>query len=368
MFVLPKFFSNIYLRKIAFWLCVLAVSFLGGYVGANIAENTLLVSKTEDVVRPLIVQDRPQNGQQTSAASNVILQSMQSSMFALYDLKNLGGAMTPDMLPPDSSLQGFALAVTSDGWLVTTYPLHPGEQNIKVVSSRGKVYQITGQVSDTFSGLTFVKISETQVQPIDFPSFNDEDFMGDGYLVSGWSSLSRTIIDAPRYKKTQLAHDYLRTTKKLNKMIRPDDSFALFCMPLVGPHNQIVGCTSQTGIIPFKYLHGVLDSVLHGSVLQEHDLVLTYIDLSSVPVRLSDASESRAGAYLVLGKGGMPLRQADGTGVALQTGDIITRINGDTVDSHHDLSELLSQYVRGDRLTLTILSHLKEHDYHITFN
>ena len=134
--------------------------------------------------------------------------------------------------------------------------------------------------------------------------------------------------------------------------------------PLVNISGQVIGLNTATAAgaqnigfaIPINDLKGLINSTLKSGTLQQSYLGVRYVSITADVAQQYNLNVNQ-GAYVIDdGQGNpavVPGSPADNAGV--QSGDIITKVNGITIDNKTSLTGALSQSQPGDKVTLTII-------------
>lgn len=125
---------------------------------------------------------------------------------------------------------------------------------------------------------------------------------------------------------------------------------------VIGMNTAIAGQAQNIGFaIPVNELKAALDSVKSSGKISR-----PYLGVRYIPITPDFATQNNlkvtAGAYVSgdsTNLAVLPGSPADKAG--LKDGDIITKVNNDTIDQGHSLSALVSKYKIGDKLTLTYI-------------
>lgn len=277
-----------------------------------------------------------------------------------------GGALSLSF-PEESQFLGFALAVTSDGWLVTTAPLNDRPDSFTVLTDQNTYFPITQIVQDAVAGYTFFKIENSDLRPIEFSSFTDPFRFEDGYLIRNRSAIERMIVTPPRIPDSETGPDGMLKTSRLSKVLNPSASFKTACMPVIRDERYVFGCTAETGVRSFRYLQRSLSAILKKGDHGRSTLDIPYRNLASVPA--SASAPQRTGALIVLdSKKTIRIAVAGGGILELRNGDSIMSVGGEAVDQNRDLGELLGQYAVGETVAIRVISGGLEKEHRIILN
>ena len=271
-----------------------------------------------------------------------------------------------------SSGSGFIL--TADGYIVTNCHVVSGATGVQVTLDDGTVYsaEVVGSDADYDIAVLKVDPGDTKLKPVVLGS-SDSLEVGEEVSTIGnplgeltfslthgiVSCLDREInLDGTPFNMIQV-----------DTAINPGNSGG----PLFNSYGEVVGIvtakTSSTGdgtaaeglgfAIPINdVLHMIKDIMENGRVTSHAYMGVTPIDAVQVP-----QSGLRSGAYMEVVEGG-PAEKA-----GLQTGDVITMVDTETITSANDLRSAVGSksYQSGDKATITYVRNGKVYTTDITF-
>ena len=271
-----------------------------------------------------------------------------------------------------SSGSGFVL--TADGYIATNCHVVSGASSVQVTLNDGTTYDATVVGSDVDYDIAVLKVDpgETMLKPVVIGSSAGVN-VGESVCTIGnplgeltfslthgiVSCLDREInLDGTPFNMIQV-----------DTAINPGNSGG----PLFNSYGEVVGIvtakTSSTGdgtaaeglgfAIPINdVLHMIKDIMENGRVTSHAYMGVTPIDAVQVP-----QSGLRSGAYIEVVEGG-PAEKA-----GLQTGDVITMVDTETITSANDLRSAVGSksYQSGDKATITYVRNGKVYTTDITF-
>ncbi|MBI4599422.1 PDZ domain-containing protein [Candidatus Uhrbacteria bacterium] len=349
-----------------FWLVIIGISGVSGFLGGVLVERSSLDSGGENIARPVIFKDRTR-GDAGGAFINNGLVRTRASMLAVYDdARSVRSSDAIAALPVQESLRGYALALTTDGWLVTTIAMSVSPVSYRLITQEGDAYSVDKAIADPFLGITFIKIAAKNLDPIQFSKFEDDATdVRSGALLTGWNTAEQVVLGPALYSAPLASADYIHSTRILDKRMMPDRTFAVLCMPIISDTLDVVGCTASRGAVSFAYLQTALGSILQSGSVNRSTVTLRYIDLSQAPVLLGPADKPQFGALVQLDSSSQSLPTEDGLAERLSSGDIITHVNDEALDDLTNLTQLLSRYQKGDSVGLKIKSGDRSRDIRI---
>ena len=262
-----------------------------------------------------------------------------------------------------TAASGSGFIVSQNGYIVTNYHVIEDADSIQVTLYDGRSYPATLVGGDEDNDVAVLKIEETGLTPVVIGS-SDSLVVGDQVfaignplgeltfsLTGGYvSALDRnvTMSDGSRM-------NYIQTDTAINS----GNSGG----PLFNTYGQVVGIVtaklSSSGsstsasveglgfAIPMDNVKNIItDLIEHGYVTGKPYLGLVSTNVSGEAQRYG----TPAGAY-VLGV----VEGSCSANAGVQTGDIITAFNGETITSADELTNAVSACKAGDEVTLTIV-------------
>lgn len=349
-----------------FWPAILCVSFASGFFGGMVTQSALGDAGTFETVRPVIFQDKTRGTAASNEFANDALNRVAVSMIEVYDdALRVQSEQGVTSLPTAQSFRGYALALTTDGWLVTTIPIEKSPKSYRLISKTGMVYSVVSASADSVAGVSFVKISAKNLHPIQFVTASNHASVRPSALITGWNSAEYVFANPAAYMRPRTAAEYVHSTKKIDRRIFPDTPYALHCLPVVSDTFEVLGCSAEKGIVSFEYLQPALQSLLRTGLVNRSDLALDYIDLSQAPMVTGGSEKSQAGAYLQLSISPQAFVTSEGAREQFFTGDIITHVNDEVLDDTYGLAERVAQYQKGDSISLKIRGKNGDRDIRI---
>ncbi len=138
---------------------------------------------------------------------------------------------------------------------------------------------------------------------------------------------------------------------------------------VIGINTAIAGGAQNIGFsIPINDVSGLIDSVKATGKLQRPYIGVVYVPLTNDLAQQYSLSTNR-GAYIAPAdiSGTSPIVSGSPAEKAgLKVGDIITKIDGNTIDQNHSLSALVNKHRVGDKVTLTVVRGGKEMKIDVT--
>ena len=276
---------------------------------------------------------------------------------------------------------GTGIIVSKDGYVMTNNHVLEGATSVSVVDSTGELYEdatIIGR--DPLNDIAFIKIKSDkeftaaalgnsstirtgqQVVAIGNALGQYSNTVTSG-IISG---TGRPITADTGSGDTETLTDLIQTDASIN----PGNSGG----PLVNMAGQVIGINTAivedaNGIgfaIPVNATKGVLAGVLDTGKVTRAYLGVNYLTITPDVAR-EYKLDVNSGAYVYASGSSSPVASGSPAEKAgLKSGDIITKINSETVGKDGSLSSILGEYRPGDKLTITYLRDGKEQTTTVT--
>jgi len=265
---------------------------------------------------------------------------------------------------------GSGFIFNSNGWILTNRHVVQGANQIQVVLADSRTFTGTVYGIDTLTDLAIVKINASGLPAAPIGSSGDliqgqlaiaignplgtfENTVTSGVI----SGLGRQITagDSGNQSSEQL-NDLIQTDAAIN----PGNSGG----PLVNSDGQVIGINTATsgnaqGIgfsIPIDFAKTIMAQALAGKTLAR-PWIGVYFQPVTRQLASSDHLAVDHGALIGAPANGQSTGIVGGSPAAaagLKDGDVITAVDGQTVDTNHDLSSRIVVHNPGDRVTLTV--------------
>ena len=288
--------------------------------------------------------------------------------------------------------EGSGVVIDGSGHVLTNNHVVAGAETLTVTMSDGRTFKAKIQGTDPSTDLAVVTIegAPDNLEPI---SLGDSDALkvGDPVMAVGnplglagtvttgiVSALNRPVTtsaaqeqpQSPFGNGRQQANNEPVVTNAIqtSAAINPGNSGGA----LVNANGQLVGINSSIaslgssggtsgniGIgfaIPVKEAASIAEQLIEDGTAEHAYLGVTPVDGSA-----SDGEATRAGAQIRSVAGGTPAEKA-----GLEQGDVITAVNGESVDSAESLVAHIREYAVGDTVKLTVLRSSKSQEISAT--
>jgi len=278
-------------------------------------------------------------------------------------------------IDPNSATQqeqdgvGSGIIFEANGWILTNRHVVASTTDLTVQLKDGTKYDATIYGIDTLTDLAIVKVDATGLPAA---TIGDSDGLKVGELVVAIgsplgtfdNSVTSGIVSAlGRDITTEGGH--IRNLIQTDAAINPGNSGG----PLLDATGAVIGVNTaiaqnSTGIgfsIPIDIARPIMRQALAGQALARPYIGIQYVSIDPQLVKELKLPVG-AGAYVqILDPNGNPtgedaVRAKSPAAVAgIKTGDIVTAINGQTIDALHPLDAVLTQFAPGDSITLEVI-------------
>lgn len=276
---------------------------------------------------------------------------------------------------------GTGIIVSKDGYVLTNNHVLESATSVSVIDSNGELYEdvkIIGR--DPLNDIAFLKI--TAKNDFTAATLGDSSTIRTGQQVvaignalgqysntvtSGIiSGTGRPITAGSEGGVTETLTDLIQTDASIN----PGNSGG----PLVNMAGQIIGINTAivedaNGIgfaIPINATKGALAGVLETGKVSRSYLGVNYLTITPDVAREYNLGVNN-GAYVHVSGNSNPVASGSPAEQAgIKDGDILTKVNNETIGKQGSLSSILGEHRPGDKVTVTYLRDGKEQNTTVT--
>jgi S1-C subfamily serine protease len=272
------------------------------------------------------------------------------------------GTAIEDRFLTDDRLLGEAVALTSDGWFVTTAVTL---QNVHladiVLWQNGQSYTVDHGFLDSLNGTAYLKISAGGLTPTAFAHVADLTGAEAVWTEVRPGELDPHVVLDVRFR--QAPYDSVSSEVAVRRLVLSGVSESGdLGSPVWDPDGSLVGLVESTPgtavrLIPASTIAASFDSLLANGQITHASLGVRAIDVADVRVAGSRGDVPVSGAWLHDDKkSGKPAIVATGAAAKakLKSGDVILRIERDILDGTADLGEVLADYRPGANVMLRV--------------
>ena len=260
--------------------------------------------------------------------------------------------------------QGSGIIATEDGYIITNAHVVEGATSIKVVLSDGAEYNATIVGEDEKTDLAVLKIEATGLTPAEFGN-SDQLEIGEQVITVGnpgglelAGSVTVGYVSALNRSITTTTGNTVNCIQT-DAAINPGNSGGA----LVNTYGQVIGINSQK-IAATEY-EGIGFAI---SINEAQPIINDLIQYGyvrgrvwmGITMKMIDQTTAQMYGYQV-GAGVVSVTENSPAAKAgLVAGDIITAIDGESIDSSETLTGILQQHKPGDTITLTVFRQSRQ--------
>ncbi|MFI5240508.1 MAG: S1C family serine protease [Candidatus Saccharimonadia bacterium] len=352
-------FSYSMLKK--FVVVALVFGAIGGVGGG------LLIAKYGNISSSSVVSHQQVVLQDSSAVISVI-KNVSPSVVSISSSSTVAGLFG---LSTSQESAGTGIIVSSDGLIMTNNHVVDGQSSLTVTTSDGKVYSnATVVATDATRDIAFIRVKASGLKTATLGESNNLQ-VGTRVVAIGnalgqfqnsategiISGLGRDIQAGDQ--SSTASSESLSNLIQTDAAINPGNSGG----PLVDISGNVIGMDTAISsqaqnigfAIPVDELKSALSSVQSKGTIAHPYLGVRYITITP-DFAANNNITTQNGAYITGDINNLAvLPGSPAANAGLEEGDIITKVNSDTLDQNNDLSGLISKYNVGDKLTITYI-------------
>lgn len=276
---------------------------------------------------------------------------------------------------------GTGVIISADGYVLTNKHVIADASSVRIVTSGGEYYtdvKIVGR--DPLNDIAFLKISNVQNLPTAELGTSTTVKVGQKVIAIGNSlgqyqnTVTSGIISgkgrpvSAYTDEDETEYETLNDLLQTDAAINPGNSGG----PLLNMSGQVVGINTAMAYeaqnigfaIPIDGVKGLVKGLLASGEIRRSYIGVRYIDITP-EVRAEYKLSTKAGAY-VGGHSGSAVESggpADKAGI--KEGDIITKVNDKLVGENGGLSTLVSEFLPGEMVSVTVVRNNKEEKFEL---
>jgi len=351
------------------WLVLAGVASgaIAGWIAAGVYVTPLLSEIGSPSPAPIVpsssstspsVQTIPVVQPSVSASINPpqTLTRRNSSVLAI--VKKTAVPSTEELFVNADRAIGQAIALTSDGWLVTP---SANMKNVRtadlLVVWQGKSYPVMQAVRDTATDAVYLKIAASGLPSVAFADPQDLE-IGMGVWVEPSAGVVRlqTLMDVRNPSSSDPVSSEHATRRYL---VNGSGGAATVGGAVWDASGQLIGLVESKihedwRVLPASDVRSALSSLLSDKVIRHAVLGVRTIDLGRVAVEGTDRVSPMRGALIRADKklNAPAIVPAGPASKVLREGDVIERIERDMLDGSADLGEMLLSYKPGTVISI----------------
>lgn len=256
--------------------------------------------------------------------------------------------------------QGSGIIMSQDGYIVTNAHVISGADGVKVVLSNGDEFTATIKGIDTRTDLAVVKIDQTGLA---YAEFGNSDQLQDGEKVLAIGnpgglelagSVTQGIVSAVnRLVKSGSDSSYAMKCIQTDAAINPGNSGGALVNEfgqVIGINSSKIAATDYEGVgfaIPINEAKPIIDDLMnYGRVTGRVKIGIGIDEVDEITAKLYDVPTG----ILV----GSVEPNSDAASKGLQSGDIITHINDERVETLDQVRQVIDSFKPGDTIKVTV--------------
>lgn len=310
--------------------------------------------------------------------------SLAASVDKIYDAVVMIEGYQNDQLA--STGTGFVYKTDNKyGYLLTNYHVVSGSDKINLIMSNGEDVEATILGGDEYLDLAVLKIAKEKVTLVANLGKSEDMNLGDtvftvgspmgedyrGSVTSGILSGKDRMVSVS--VSNSVSNDWVMRVLQIDASINPGNSGG----PLLNANGEVIGVCSMKLVddeiegmgfaIPIEYAESHIDSLEKGEKINWPVLGISMANVTDT------ASLYRNGISIDknIKEGVVVVQISEGTGASksdLKSGDIITKIDGNTVKDSAYLRYELYQHQAGDTIEVTYIRDGKENTTKVTLS
>lgn len=271
------------------------------------------------------------------------------------------------------SADGQGLVITSDGWIVTSFPGFSGKptshNDFVVVTKDKKIYPIDKSVQDKISQFYFIHIP---AKDLAVRNFSDQDRLKNGQLVLSvnWSSASflNSVVNSQKsteaVRNSDSLDEVIELALPMTKAVRGQALFDLA--------GDVIGLINEEGKIEGAgHFSSVINSLFKSKEAKRPSFGANYADLGGLVSSKQDSNNKVAGlpdkgALIVKNSKGVAVTKGSVADLAgFKEGDVIVSVQNIELDQVTSLTDAIERFAPGDEVTIAFLRDGKKSEIEV---
>lgn len=331
----------------------------------NLIPANLTLPKGPNLQTQVVVQEEN--------AVIAVVQKSSSSVVAIGISRNVANPYDPFAAPKSvNSTIGTGFVVSDKGIIVTNKHVVADPGTYTVVTKDGQKYDVKKIYRDPTLDLAIVQIDGSNLQPLQLGDSAKlkvgQTVIAIGNALGKYTNTVTTGVVSGLGRNVTAGDDFSGSLESLDNLIQTDAAInpGNSGGPLLNSASQVIGVSVATtegaqniGFgIPINSVKQIVSEFIDKGFVSRPFLGVQYQLITKDVALLNDVPQ---GAYVQQVVSGGP---AEKSGV--NVGDIITKINGQTIDSENKVPEIISKTNIGSNIDLTVWRDGKQLDFQVT--
>lgn len=270
---------------------------------------------------------------------------------------------------------GTGVIISADGYILTNKHVIADANSVRVVTSEGEYYDVKVVGQDPLNDIAFLKISNANNLPAAELGTSATVKVGQKVIAIGNSlgqyqnTVTSGIVSgkgrpvSAYTDENETEYETLTDLIQTDAAINPGNSGG----PLLNMSGQVIGINTAMAYeaqnigfaIPIDGVKGLVKSVLTNGEIKRPYIGVRYVDITP-EVRAEYKLSTKAGAYVGGHRGSVVESGSPADKAGVKEGDIITKINDKVVGENGGLSTLISEFLPGETVSVTVLRNDRE--------
>lgn len=270
---------------------------------------------------------------------------------------------------------GTGVIISADGYILTNKHVIADAGSVRVVTSEGEYYDVKVVGQDPLNDIAFLKISNANNLPAAELGTSATVKVGQKVITIGNSlgqyqnTVTSGIVSgkgrpvSAYTDENETEYETLTDLIQTDAAINPGNSGG----PLLNMSGQVIGINTAMAYeaqnigfaIPIDGVKGLVKSVLTSGEIKRPYIGVRYVDITP-EVRAEYKLSTKAGAYVGGHRGSVVESGSPADKAGVKEGDIITKINDKVVGENGGLSTLISEFLPGETVSVTVLRNDRE--------
>lgn len=330
-------------QKICFFdlLLIIFLSFLGGICGSIIINNypanwpyadKLAIKDT--VTKEVVYLNKEKSAKQVLLQQ--ALNKIEPSIVNIYNKKDNADIQNTDLL-------GSSIALTSDGWLATSINNLPELNGMIAITNDKTQYSLEKIITDSYSGIVFIKCSATNLIPAQFAAIENVDTGDEVFAVMNSLYSGLRIAEATLENNSYQENPIFSTQNHaFNYLISNNFNNEYLGSPLVNERGEVLGLNILNNlVVPHDNFTNVMPQVITNNELERIKINFEYYNLDN------QYQKDKQGS-------GIKITSISTPNSGLLVNDVVLKVDGQDVNKINNLTQLLQEYHSGDTATFSI--------------